>query len=72
MSNNVSLQELLKAVDRATRPLNALQNASLTLASDIRDAQTALGASDNAPLTRADDPSVASRIFPVIDICAGI
>lgn len=46
MSNNVSLQELLKAVDRATRPLNALQNASLTLASDIRDAQTALGALD--------------------------
>lgn len=46
MSNNVSLQELLKAVDRATRPLNALQNASLTLASDIRDTQTALGALD--------------------------
>lgn len=46
MSNNVSLQELLKAVDRATRPLNALHNASLTLASDIRDSQTALGALD--------------------------
>ncbi|KZQ27237.1 phage tail tape measure protein [Enterobacter genomosp. O] len=46
MSNNVSLQELLKAVDRATRPLNALQNASLTLASDIRNTQTALGALD--------------------------
>lgn len=46
MSNNVSLQELLKAVDRATRPLNALQNASLTLSSDIRDAQTALGELD--------------------------
>ncbi|WP_368525380.1 phage tail tape measure protein [Enterobacter asburiae] len=46
MSNNVSLQELLKAVDRATQPLNALQNASLTLASDIRDAQAALGALD--------------------------
>lgn len=46
MSNNVSLQELLKAVDRASRPLNALQNASLTLASDIHDSQTALGALD--------------------------
>ena len=46
MSNNVSLQELLKAVDRATRPLNALQNASLTLVNDIRDSQTALGALD--------------------------
>lgn len=46
MSNNVSLQELLKAVDRATRPLNALQNASQTLASDIHDSQTALGALD--------------------------
>lgn len=46
MSNNVRLQELLKAVDRATRPLNALHNASLTLANDIRDAQVALGALD--------------------------
>ena len=46
MSNNVKLQELLKAVDRATRPLNALHNASLTLANDIRDAQVALGALD--------------------------
>ncbi|MCK7452610.1 phage tail tape measure protein [Enterobacter chengduensis] len=46
MSNNVRLQELLKAVDRATRPLNALHNASITLESDIRDAQTALGALD--------------------------
>lgn len=46
MSNNVRLQELLKAVDRATRPLNALHNASRTLASDIRDSQTALGALD--------------------------
>lgn len=46
MSNNVSLQELLKAVDRASRPLNALQNASQTLASDIHDSQTALGALD--------------------------
>lgn len=46
MSNNVRLQELLKAVDRATRPLNALHNANRTLASDIRDSQTALGALD--------------------------
>lgn len=46
MSNNVRLQELLKAVDRATRPLNALHNASRSLASDIRDSQTALGALD--------------------------
>lgn len=46
MSNNVRLEELLKAVDRATRPLNALHNASLTLASDIRSTKTALGALD--------------------------
>jgi phage-related tail protein len=46
MSNNVRLEELLKAVDRATRPLNALHNASLTLASDIRNTQTSLGALD--------------------------
>lgn len=46
MSNNVSLQELLKAVDRASRPLNALHNAIQTLASDIHDSQTALGALD--------------------------
>ena len=46
MSNNVRLEELLKAVDRATRPLNALHNASLTLESDIRSTQTTLGALD--------------------------
>lgn len=46
MSNNVRLQELLKAVDRASRPLNAIQNASLSLAASIRDSEAALRALD--------------------------
>ena len=46
MSNNVRLQELLNAVDRASRPLKAIQNASLSLESAIRDSQAALRALD--------------------------
>lgn len=46
MSNNVRLQELLNAVDRASRPLKAIQNASLSLEGAIRDSQAALRALD--------------------------
>ena len=42
MSNNVRLQELLSAVDRATRPLKAIQHADLSLEGEIRDSQAAL------------------------------
>ncbi len=44
MSENVKLQVLLKAVDQATRPFKAVQNASKTLASDIRGSQDELKA----------------------------
>lgn len=46
MSNNVRLQELLSAVDRATRPLKAIQHAGLSLEGEIRDSQAALRALD--------------------------
>lgn len=36
MSNNVRIEVLLNAVDRASRPLKAIQNASKSLAGDIR------------------------------------
>lgn len=42
MSNNVRLEVLLNAVDRASRPLKAIQNASKTLAGDIRTSQNSL------------------------------
>lgn len=42
MSNNVRLKVLLEAVDRASRPFKAIQNASLSLTSDISDTQAAL------------------------------
>jgi len=44
MSENVKLQVLLKAVDQATRPFKAVQNASKTLAGDIRGSQDELKA----------------------------
>lgn len=44
MSENVKLQVLLKAVDQATRPFKAVQNASKTLAGDIRGSQDELRA----------------------------
>lgn len=44
MSDNVKLQVLLKAVDRATRPFKAVQAASKTLAGDIRGSQDELKA----------------------------
>jgi TP901 family phage tail tape measure protein len=42
MSNNVKLEVLLNAVDRASRPLKAIQTASKTLAGDIRTSQNSL------------------------------
>lgn len=42
MSNNVKLEGLLKAVGRASRPLNAMRNASISLAGEIRDAEHTL------------------------------
>ncbi|HDR2873654.1 phage tail tape measure protein [Enterobacter roggenkampii] len=42
MSNNVRIEVLLNAVDRASRPLKAIQTASKSLAGDIRTSQTAL------------------------------
>lgn len=42
MSNNVRLEVLLSAVDRASRPLKAIQNASKSLSGDIRTSQKSL------------------------------
>ncbi|KZR38028.1 phage tail tape measure protein [Enterobacter asburiae] len=42
MSNNVRIEVLLNAVDRASRPLKAIQTASKTLAGDIRTSQNNL------------------------------
>ncbi|MBW4211139.1 phage tail tape measure protein [Enterobacter asburiae] len=42
MSNNVRIEVLLNAVDRASRPLRAIQTASKTLAGDIRTSQNSL------------------------------
>ncbi|HCL6101930.1 phage tail tape measure protein [Enterobacter cloacae subsp. cloacae] len=42
MSNNVRIEVLLNAVDRASRPLKAIQTASKTLAGEIRTSQNSL------------------------------
>ena len=42
MSNNVRIEVLLNAVDRASRPLKAIQTASKTFAGDIRTSQNSL------------------------------
>ena len=42
MSNNVRIEVLLNAVDRASRPLKAIQTASKSLAGDIRTSQNSL------------------------------
>lgn len=42
MSNNLKLEVLLKAVDRATRPFKAIQTASKSLSGDIRTTQQSL------------------------------
>lgn len=42
MSNNVRIEVLLNAVDRASRPLKAIQDASQSLSGDIRNSQKSL------------------------------
>lgn len=44
MSNNLNLEALLKAVNQATRPFNAIQAASASLSGDIRATEQALRA----------------------------
>ncbi|CAI1510180.1 phage tail tape measure protein [Serratia quinivorans] len=46
MSKSLQLQVLLKAVDQATRPLKSIQQASKTLAGDIKTTQQTLKALD--------------------------
>ncbi|HEJ8088332.1 TPA: phage tail tape measure protein [Serratia liquefaciens] len=46
MSKSLQLQVLLKAVDHATRPLKSIQQASKTLAGDIKTTQQTLKALD--------------------------
>ena len=42
MSNNLKLQVLLNAVDRASRPVKAIQTESKSLSGRIRDTQKTL------------------------------
>lgn len=46
MSNSLKLQVLLKAVDQASRPFRAIQNATHALSGEIRDAQANIRALD--------------------------
>ncbi|EOC9361033.1 phage tail tape measure protein [Enterobacter hormaechei] len=64
MSNNVRIEVLLSAVDRASRPLKAIQNASKSLAGDIRNSQTTLR-DLNAQASRIDGFRKASAQLAV-------
>ncbi|MGM8708142.1 phage tail tape measure protein [Enterobacter hormaechei subsp. steigerwaltii] len=64
MSNNVRIEVLLNAVDRASRPLKAIQNASKSLAGDIRNSQTTLR-DLNAQASRIDGFRKASAQLAV-------
>lgn len=64
MSNNVRIEVLLNAVDRASRPLKAIQNASKALAGDIRNSQTTLR-DLNAQASRIDGFRKASAQLAV-------
>ncbi|MEP9184691.1 phage tail tape measure protein [Enterobacter ludwigii] len=64
MSNNVRLEVLLNAVDRASRPLKAIQTASKTLAGDIRTSQNSLR-DLNAQASRIDGFRKASAQLAV-------
>lgn len=64
MSNNVRIEVLLNAVDRASRPLKAIQNASKSLAGDIRNSQTTL-CDLNAQASRIDGFRKASAQLAV-------
>lgn len=64
MSNNVRIEVLLNAVNRASRPLKAIQNASKSLAGDIRNSQTTLR-DLNAQASRIDGFRKASAQLAV-------
>ncbi|HGU1646024.1 TPA: phage tail tape measure protein [Escherichia coli] len=64
MSNNVRIEVLLNAVDRASRPLKAIQTASKTLAGDIRTSQNSLR-DLNAQASRIDGFRKASAQLAV-------
>ncbi|MGM8692676.1 phage tail tape measure protein [Enterobacter hormaechei subsp. steigerwaltii] len=64
MSNNVRIEVLLNAVDRASRPLKAIQNASKSLAGDIRNSKTTLR-DLNAQASRIDGFRKASAQLAV-------
>ncbi|MCW2095116.1 UNVERIFIED_ORG: TP901 family phage tail tape measure protein [Enterobacter sp. BIGb0239] len=64
MSNNVRLEVLLNAVDRASRPLKAIQNASKSLSGDIRTSQKSLREL-NAQASRIDGFRKASAQLAV-------
>ncbi|EOY5725560.1 phage tail tape measure protein [Enterobacter cloacae] len=64
MSNNVRLEVLLNAVDRASRPLKAIQTASKSLAGDIRTSQNTLR-DLNAQASRIDGFRKASAQLAV-------
>ncbi|WFV82913.1 phage tail tape measure protein [Citrobacter braakii] len=64
MSNNVRIDVLLNAVDRASRPLKAIQNASKSLSGDIRTSQKSLREL-NAQASRIDGFRKASAQLAV-------
>ncbi|HAS1736526.1 phage tail tape measure protein [Enterobacter cloacae] len=64
MSNNVRIEVLLNAVDRASRPLKAIQTASKTIAGDIRTSQNSLR-DLNAQASRIDGFRKASAQLAV-------
>lgn len=64
MSNNVRLEVLLNAVDRASRPLKAIQTASKSLSGDIRTSQQSLREL-NAQASRIDGFRKASAQLAV-------
>ena len=64
MSNNVRLEVLLNAVDRASRPLKAIQTASKSLTGDIRTSQKSLREL-NAQASRIDGFRKASAQLAV-------
>ncbi|HAL9356045.1 TPA: phage tail tape measure protein [Escherichia coli] len=64
MSNNVRIEVLLNAVDRASRPLKAIQNASKSLSGDIRNSQKSLREL-NAQASRIDGFRKASAQLAV-------
>ena len=64
MSNNVRIEVLLNAVDRASRPLKAIQNASKSLSGNIRTSQKSLREL-NAQASRIDGFRKASAQLAV-------